>query len=194
MPNQPVSRIKINLNRKAKEKLENVFYKWAINVGRMLILITELVALGALFYRFVIDRQIIDLNEIIKEQQSFVQAQASQEQEYRSIQDRLATVKNVKTETEMKVKVMNDILNAVNENTFTSSSLSIDDNVITVDGSTPSILLLYEFINHIREYPEVQKIGGGQINSSEQGVLFKLSIELKKNEPPTGETLPTNNL
>lgn len=172
-------RININLNRKSKEKLDNVFYKWAINVGRILILVTELIALLALFYRFVIDRQIIDLHDLIKKEESFVSAQAAQEKEFREIQDKLAIIKAVKLQTDLKIKVMNDILQAVNDNTFSSSNLTIDKNTISVDGITDSIFLLESFVEKMKQYPEVNSISIDQINSTPQGVLFKLDIQLR---------------
>ena len=95
MANKP-SHITINLSRKPKDKFETVFYKWAINSGKVIIIITELIALGALLYRFSIDKQIVDLHDEIKREQIFLDNQKSKEKEYRGIQDRLSMIQNVK--------------------------------------------------------------------------------------------------
>ena len=58
--------VKINLIAQPKELIEKIFSEWAVNFGRIIIVLTELIALSALGYRFYIDRQIIDLHQKIK--------------------------------------------------------------------------------------------------------------------------------
>lgn len=178
---RPVRSIAINLNRKPNHHLDSVAYSWAINVGRMLILITELVALGALFYRFVIDKQIIDLHDRINTEKNLVTAEQSLEQQFRGIQDRLAIVKAVQAQTDSKMKVMNDILSASQNGMFSSAHLSINNNQITVDGITDQLSYIYTVVNKVKQYPEVTSINITQINSTDQGVIFQLEVNLKDN-------------
>ena len=182
MADKQTHKITINLEKNARVELENVFIKWVINVGRMVILITELIALGALFYRFVIDRQIIDLHDLIKKEQLFVNAQAVQEKEYRSIQQRLDIIKLAKEETDLKLAIMNDILKASENGVFSASNLSINKNMISVDGNTASVFTINNFIETLKKYPEVNSIGIGEINSTSKGIIFKLNIELKESK------------
>lgn len=175
-------KITINLAKTRPQNLDNVLMKWVVNVGRMVILITELIALGALFYRFLIDRQIIDLHDLIKKEQLFVSAQQNQEKEYRSIQNRLSVINEAKKETDLKLKIMNDILQASEDGVFSASNLSINQNIITVDGNTASVFTINNFIEVLKKYPEVNTIGIGEINSTDKGILFKLIIELKENK------------
>ena len=182
MADKQTHKITINLAKNARVELENVFIKWVINVGRMVILITELIALGALFYRFVIDRQIIDLHDLIKKEQLFVNAQAVQEKEYRSIQQRLDIIKVAKEETDLKLAIMNDILKASENGVFSASNLSINKNMISVHGNTASVFTINNFIETLKKYPEVNSIGIGEINSTSKGIIFKLNIELKESK------------
>ena len=91
------SKLNINLSSRGKATVGKVMYGWTIDAGRAIIVGIELIALGALGYRFVIDRQIVGLHDQIKTQEVYVAAQAADEKTYRSIQDRL---KNIKTTTQ----------------------------------------------------------------------------------------------
>src|SRR5690606_23924890 len=129
-------RIQIDLSGRPKKNFENIFFQWAVHAGRIIIVVTELIALGALMYRFAIDRQITDLHDQIRKQEVFVKAQKDKEERYRSIQERLTLIKLTNQETATKLAVMEDLLEKINNGTFTATNLIIFQNTITIDGGT----------------------------------------------------------
>jgi len=68
------------------------FLKWALSIGRYIVIGTELVVIGSFLARFSLDRQVTDLNEAIAQEQSIVASYGDLEQEARAIQERLALV------------------------------------------------------------------------------------------------------
>ena len=178
MANSP--RVNINLVGKGKASFSEDFLRWTFNIGKIIIATTELVALLALGYRFYIDRQIIDLHDQIKREQLFVESQKIKEENYRSIQTRLANVKQTDEATNVKIGIMNNILESVSTGNFTSTNLTIDSTNIKLDGIAFSIFPINSFIDQLKKNPAVTSISLDDIASTTRGIQFKISIELKE--------------
>ncbi len=56
----------INLLPNKGDSLLDQFLSWALNIGRLLVIITETLALSVFLFRFSLDVQIIDLHDKIK--------------------------------------------------------------------------------------------------------------------------------
>lgn len=172
-------KININLSSAGKQTVGKVVYGWTIDAGRAIIVGIELIALGALGYRFVIDRQIVDLHDQIKTQEVYIAAQSADEKAYRSIQERLKDIKTTTSETSEKIQVMNEVLKAISTGTFFSTTLSINDKSILVEGTTFSIVTLTDFLNNLKKFPSVAAISIDEINTADEGVRFKTHIDIK---------------
>ncbi len=183
MAKRSAPKININLSSHGKATVGKVVYGWTIDAGRAIIVGIELIALAALGYRFVIDRQIVDLHDQIKVQEAYIAAQADDEKIYRSIQERLKNIKLTNEETSAKVAVMNEILSAIESGTFFSTTLSISGKTIIVDGSTFSIYTLTDFLEGMKSYPSIAAITIDEINTADDGVRFKSRIEIKEMAP-----------
>lgn len=168
----------INLSGKPRESTSSVFYKWTIQVGRVVIVLTELVALSALFYRFVIDRQIADLNDQIDRQVNFIKSQEQRENQFRSLQNRLAVIESIKLDTDAKIQVMNIVLNSAQEGVFTTNSLAVNKNLVSVSGATSSIFALNNFVDTLKDNEYIRSISINEITSGGAGILFKMDIAL----------------
>ena len=132
MANSP--HVKINLIGKARISVADNFLKWTVNIGRIVIVVTELVALTALIYRFTIDRKIIDLHDQIKKSELFVKAQSAKEKDFRSIQERLLNIKDTEEDTQAKIEIMNQILDSVAKGNFSSTNLTVSQRSISING------------------------------------------------------------
>lgn len=177
MANSP--HVKINLVGKNKISFTSDFLKWATNAGRIIIVVTELIVLGALTYRFTLDHKIIDLHDKIKKSELFVEAQAAKEKDYRSIQARLQSIKTINQATNNKISIMNQILSSINKGDFSSTNLTVTDNSININGVAFSIFPLNDFINNLKQNPNITSISLDDIESTSQGIQFKMTIELK---------------
>lgn len=183
MANSP--HVNINLIGKPKESLTDDILKWAINAGKIIIIVTELVALSALAYRFTMDRKIIDLHDQIKKADLFVKAQAAKEADYRSIQNRLTDIALTEKDTETKVAIINDILSAISQGTFASTNLTVSQESISINGVAYSIFPINNFIEALKTNPNVTSISLDEVTSTNEGIQFKLIIELKQRPKTT---------
>lgn len=185
MAKKTTPRININLGSRNKTTVGKVVYGWTIDAGRAIIVGIELIALAALGYRFVIDRQIVDLHDQIKTQEVYIAAQAADEKTYRSIQNRLKNIKEINDTTSSKVQIMNELLKAISSGALSSTNLSINNNSILVDGSTFSIFTLTDFLNGLKAFPSIAAISLDEVNTSNEGVNFKARIDIKDTSPKT---------
>lgn len=173
-------RLSINLGRKDPNTPSSLFIKWTVNTGRIIIVIVELLTLGALGYRFFVDRQIVDLHDQIVKAQLFVDHQAKNEALYRNLQGRLASIQTLETDTQQKVKFLKELVGFLNTNEFVSSNLDVSDTTIVIDGQTYSIFTLNSLIDKLKKNPTVLSISIDELTSLDQGIRFKLTTQLKE--------------
>lgn len=170
--------ISINLSGKPKESTGSVFYKWAIQTGRIVIVLTELIALSALFYRFVIDRQIADINDQIATQVLLIRSNEQKEQQFRAVQDKLSMINVIKQDTDAKITVMNKVLEASNNGVFSSNNLTVNKNIISLNGVASAIFSINAFVEELKTDEHVSSISINEITSTDTGILFTLQITL----------------
>lgn len=173
---QDIPNISINLGSKKRRSFANTFFAWAITIGRGIIVLTELIALSALFYRFIIDRQIIDLHDQIKTAETLVKLQEKQENEYRDIQERLKNIKDINDATNNKIQLLNSILQNIQKNQILATKFNLNENSIIFGGTTPSVFTLADFINNLKSQPDISSINVGKVNSLPRGVDFEILV------------------
>lgn len=174
------SRIQINLSSKPKETRISLFLKWAVTSGKIIIVITELMALAALGYRFTIDSKIVDLHDQIKRERVLVDSQKQKENEYRSLQTRIASIKKVDSETKEKISIMNAVLAIIADGRFISTNLVVNQNSITLSGTSLSISSINSFIEELKKNTSVISISLDELSSVDDGIKFKINIETKE--------------
>jgi Tfp pilus assembly protein PilN len=68
---------------------------WAVTYGRYIMIGTEIVVLLAFISRFSLDRKLTDLNDEISQKQAIIEANVEFEQQFRVIQNQLATIQKL---------------------------------------------------------------------------------------------------
>ena len=118
----------INLVKK-RESFTDKFLSWALSAGRVIIILTEVIALSAFLYRFVLDRQLIDLHAKIRQEQAIIAFSKASEDKYRNLQDRLSAATRFSKLGQDQVKVLKDILALSASNTTFSNITTSDTNI-----------------------------------------------------------------
>lgn len=174
------SKLTINLRVKKGRQVSSVFFKWAINSGRVIVVVVELLALGALGYRFIIDQQIVDLHDQITRELLFVNAQAKKEELYLSVQKRLENIETVSAETNGKVAFLKEVLANINTQSFSSTTLNVNNNTITIDGQALSVFNVGNLVEKLKKNIDTASISVDELSSSNQGIRFKLTAKLEE--------------
>lgn len=162
----------INLIKDQKGDLIERVINWSLSVGRILVILTELIALGAFLWRFGLDQQLIDLHTQIKQKQTIVAAFKKNEDEYRNLQNRLSLASNYLSVEEKRLKIYKDILTLKSLGvSFNRISLSFDK--ITMQISVDSVASLSNFANSLKSYPSIESVSIDKIETkTSSGVII----------------------
>ena len=165
---------------KGKTSLSDEILKWALSFGRFLIIVVEIVAFSAFIYRFVLDRQIIDLNDKIKREQAIIESSKEQENTYRNLQERLATIKKSSTTGSMVPKIIQEIVNNTPEE-ITYNSFNIGNGKLEMELNVSSFATLTKFLETLRKNPQISSLTITGIDNSfgENSVKVTVVVILK---------------
>lgn len=151
------------------------FINWALTIGRLVVIVTEIIALGAFLYRFSLDRQLIDLHSKIKQEQAIVNYLKDEEETYRNLQQRLTVASTFSNSSQERVKIFNDIL------LFTPQGLSFSEftlnaNRLKMSADIESVTSLSSFIENLKKYPKIDSVSIDKIENRPALGIIKVTI------------------
>lgn len=164
----------INLLKKQTNLIDR-FVNWALTVGRLLVIVTEVVALSAFIYRFSLDRQLIDLHSKISQEQAIVNYLKDNEKAYRNLQDRLAIAANYGTLGENRYKVFRDIV-GFTPTGMSYNNLSLYENRVKIDANVDSVSSLKAFVSNITNYSAIDSVSLDKIENKPSSAVITISI------------------
>ena len=169
----------INLLKSSKNEIFEKFIDWALTVGRLLVIITEIVALSAFIYRFSLDRQLIDLHGKIKQEEAIVSFFKKKEETYRNLQDRIKIASTYSIKSEEKVKMSQDVISLAPQG-MTFNEITISDNLINVAANFQAASSLKAFVESLRNYKPVKSVSITQIENrlSSAQILVTITANL----------------
>ncbi|MEX2013140.1 MAG: hypothetical protein WD967_01930 [Candidatus Levyibacteriota bacterium] len=168
------SYLDINLVKK-RVSFTDKFLKWALSTGRVVVILTEIIALSAFVYRFFLDRQLIDLHAKIKQEQAIIAFSKESEDKYRNFQERIAIAQRFSQLGSDEVKVLKDILNLAPSGT-TFNNLTTSDTTVKIDASFTRISQLGAFVNSLKDYPSIDSVSINTIENVPSSSLISVSI------------------
>ncbi len=171
------SYLDINLVKK-RVSFTDKFLSWALSAGRVVVILTEIIALSAFVYRFFLDRQLIDLHAKIKQEQAIISFSKASEDKYRNFQDRIAIAQRFSELGSSEVGVLKDILGFAPSGT-TFNNLITTDVAVKIDASFTQISQLGAFVNSLKEYPAIASVNIEKIENTPSSSLISVSITAK---------------
>ncbi|HUQ85587.1 MAG TPA: hypothetical protein VM077_04640 [Candidatus Limnocylindrales bacterium] len=150
------------------------FLGWALTIGRLLIILTETLALGTFIYRFSIDMKIIDLHDNIKYNSTIVQ-QYQKEQAFRDIQTRLALTETYGNKNNNASLILSDIIE-MGRAKITFKKLVISSGTVKIEAQAPNGNALTLFVNTLKNYPGIVSVSIGSIETKTSSSLINADI------------------
>lgn len=154
------------------------FLIWALTIGRYIVIFTELIVILAFLSRFKLDRDLSDLYESIREKQAIIQASSDFEQDFRFLQKRLLTIKNLEEEKVETVPIIAEISSLVPLDVVLSN-LSFGEEEIRITASALSEEGLGSFILNLSSSPKFKEINLSSISKSSESPEIKFSLTAK---------------
>ncbi len=171
----------INLAKNRGEHLSDRVIKFALTTGRVLVIITEAVALGAFLFRFGLDRQLVDLHDRITQEQAIVNLLKSNEATYRNLQDRLTLENSLATSVSTSEKLYQDVFKMI-PSSMTITTLSFSDTTIHMEGNVPNLTFLSDLVKKLQADSRIDRVSLDKIeNKTAEGVVsISLTIFVKQ--------------
>lgn len=165
----------INLINNAQNGFFAEFVNWILTFGRILVIITEAITLGAFLYRFSLDRQLIDLRSQIKQKQTIVSSQKANEAKYRNLQDRLYLASNFSSLSMERIKTLKDMLSLTPQGMkLNNISLTKDD--FTINTNVQNVSSIRFYVNSLKKYPSIATLSLDSIEKNPLGNLTVVNI------------------
>jgi Tfp pilus assembly protein PilN len=146
--------------------------KWALSIGRYIIIFTELVVIGSFATRFSLDRQVTDLNENINQKQSVIESYGQLEDKMRTAQAKIENYQQV--DQQKNIVDVFPKLSEITPRDVKLTELTIKPTSVSLVGTATSQNSLNLLINNIQLSPSFFNVAVDRIESSpdESGVLL----------------------
>lgn len=161
------------------------FLKWALTVGRYIVIITELIVILAFLSRFKLDRDLTDLYEEIKQKQAIVESASDLESDVRFLQKRLATIQILEKKQLGTARVLEE-LTRLTPLDVSFTNLSSTSQEINFSATALSEAGMATFLKNLEASTRFENLDLSQVSSGatgEIGIQFNLSAKLSKSIP-----------
>jgi len=160
--------------------------RWAVKVGRYIVIFTELIVIMSFATRFSLDRQITDLNQDITQKETIIRSYGGLENEIRAAQTKLDQYQQLEQQ-----KNLVDVFQSLSQITPVDvklSELQVKPASVTIAGTTLSQNSLNLLINNIQFSPNFFNVVVDRIETSEDtnsGLFFRISAATVRPENKT---------
>lgn len=156
------------------------FLKWALTVGRYIVITTELIVILAFLSRFKLDRDLTDLNENVKQKQAIVASSTSLEKNFRFLQKRLAAIEKLRKSQLEAEGVLNELA-SLTPIDVSFSDLAIKKREVNLTAIALSEAGLATFLNNLKSSPRLTNLSVSRLTLGDTealGIKFQLSSKL----------------
>lgn len=153
---------------------------WVISIGRVIIIGTELLAFSVFIGRIKLDRDLTDLTSELENQIVILENVAEFEEDFRSLQRQLQTIKGLRREQTSTSEVVSLISSLLPQDVvLTSMTLQPDLSYLTV--KTNSATAFARTIQQLKNSSQIKEITltSGRFNAKDSAYHFSLTIELE---------------
>ncbi|MEA2020435.1 MAG: PilN domain-containing protein [Patescibacteria group bacterium] len=154
------------------------FIHWSTNVGRLVIIATQIAVLAAFFARFLLDRQIINQNEEIKTKKTVILTTQSLENKFKQTQDQLSAIKQIHQNKNYYSAILEELTGKIPpEVSFTRIATS--EETLQIKGTSTTPRNFAHFLTMLATSENLKSLALEQARINASGSLdFGLSINL----------------
>ena len=178
--------LSINLAKKKSNTTTDAVLHWAVTVGRFLVIFTETIALAAFLYRFVLDRQVVDLNDRIKGKQTLLGSLSNQEKTYRLLQNKIAFIKEQDIYSQKYPALFEEVI-SVGQGKVTFDDLTISEGQLRLEIATPAVSSLNSFVTDLRNVDAIVDVSIDRIENRTSAATIVVAISAELTEEFSGK-------
>lgn len=151
--------------------------KWAMTTFRYIVIVTEMIVMGAFLSRFWLDARNADLGDSIKVASARIEAQSDFEQEFRNTQTQLSVFSQIDKGLKPS-EIINKIISWLPSG-LTLSSVTFHDTYAEVKGVAGNEVEVAQLIANLKSDKSFSSITQGQLLSSQSDqnlTIFNLEV------------------
>lgn len=137
--------------------------KWALSVGRYLVIFTELVVIVSFATRFTLDRQVTDLNDALNQKKLIIESYGSLEEQFRTVQSKLTDSKQI--DQQINIADAFPKLTAIVPRDISLDELTLTTDSVYLSGTAPSQNSLNLFLNNLQVSKDFFSVNVDKIES-----------------------------
>lgn len=190
MTAQPQRQIELLPREEWEKSSFGKFVKWALSVGRYIVIGTEMIVIAAFLSRFKLDRDLTNLYEEIKQKQAIVVANQDFEKEFRFLQTRLKLVQELQTDQQTQLELVDELASLIPVD-VAFEDISIDNQKVKFTANALSEQGLASFIKNLESSKKFESLTLSDVSSGSKnkvGISFTVSGNLpssSRKEPVT---------
>ena len=158
--------------------------KWTVSVGRYIVIFTQLVVILSFLTRFILDRQVTDLNVTINQQKMAIESYEDLEKRFLFVQAQITDVKQLQQEANL-IEIF-PLLNETIPTNVILDSLTIKPEEVTFAGIALSQTAFDILVRNVQLSPYFEDATIGDIESRGEdlpGLIFDMKAKvIKTNE------------
>jgi hypothetical protein len=165
----------INLAKNRGESIVDRFISFALNTGRVLVIGTELIALGAFLYRFSLDQTLVQLHDSVQQQEAIVNLLKDNEKTFRGLQNRLSLSSTLIKQGSIFPKLLSDVFSFAPSD-MNIHTLSLAPDGIRVEATVQSVDSLSNFVDKLKAYPAVSGVSLDRVSNQTETATITVDI------------------
>jgi len=179
----PAKKKEISLLPEEKKGLSGTIEKateWLINVGRWLIVFTELIVILSFLSRFWLDQRIADLYDQTVQKTAIIEAAADFEKEFRSFNQRLSQIETLQSQNQNQSETLENII-AILPQRINLKSIKINNNQKEIEFTviSPEESTFITLFQNLILTPLFKEVEIANVSSQTLGSETELSIKAK---------------
>ena len=155
------------------------FLKWALTIGKYIIILTQLIVIATFLFRFKLDKNLEVLNENINQNQKFIIASQDLEYKTRIVQDQLETLKMINKD-QVLISQTIEILSQITPLEVKLETVNLSQKSINIEGSALSEIGLATLINGLQNQPYFSNINVNSVSTGgpkNPALTFEISFK-----------------
>jgi len=164
--------------------------KWTVSVGRYILIFTQLVVIVSFLTRFVLDRQVTDLNVAINQQKMAIQNYGDFEKRFLFVQEQISDIRQLQQESNL-MEIF-PLLNETIPNNVILDELSIGQDNVLFSGIALSQNDFNILVTNVKLSPYFDEVSMDKIESRGDnlpGLVFNLQAKIIKDADFTEELM-----
>lgn len=165
----------INLLPNKEGRFLDQFLNWALTIGRLLIILTETLALSVFLYRFSLDMKIIDLHDKIKHQRAIVQQFKETETTARNLHARLAFADEKDKVSTLTPTTFSEVID-MGKGQVTFRNISVSGKTLSLDVQATNGNSLNLFVKRLKSYSGIEDVSIKSVENKTTSALIRMAI------------------